>query len=462
MNIWLNVFYTILIILPLMCYGPLTVYLIDGVLRYKVIRKPLTYISTASVGIVLGIVKSWVKYTEDTAVVLDVFEMICLLGIISLILYFNMKDKWWRKIIIIILASGIITNINEIFSILKDQFFEHLPWSNAIVVMLVFTLYELIWRLIEFLFFYVIKRIRSRRDDTPLPIPVILIFTIVINIFSNLAFVDGNFEDVFDSKVRTVMIMLSALLFILLYFYIRVTRKERDSYKELNTVNEELVESQTKYFEDKARSDNEIRAMRHDMKNNVQVLMLLLENGEYDQMKEYLEEMGENLQVADISAHTGNTVADAIIADKTSQASAKGIKLKSSGVISGVDISPVDTCRILANLLDNAIEAVSADELSDLDPDSKLIDLQFKKTENYFTIVVTNPCYKVPEIEDGKIVTSKSDKNEHGFGMSNIKNAADNYEGELQVSCDPKPYGFEFTAQIVFPVKREDLSDFKR
>ena len=85
MNIWLNVFYTILIILPLMCYGPLTVYLIDGVLRYKVIRKPLTYISTASVGIVLGIVKSWVKYTEDTAVVLDVFEMICLLGIISLI-----------------------------------------------------------------------------------------------------------------------------------------------------------------------------------------------------------------------------------------------------------------------------------------------------------------------------------------------------------------------------------------
>ena len=124
-----------------------------------------------------------------------------------------------------------------------------------------------------------------------------------------------------SSSPSIIILILSALAFVTLLFYVRVARKERNDLAELNSRNEEYIAAEAKYFELSAKSDTEIRAMRHDMKNNVQVLMLLLENGDYDKMRDYLEEMGGNLTAADISAHTGNTIADAIIADKTRKAS---------------------------------------------------------------------------------------------------------------------------------------------
>ena len=112
-------------------------------------------------------------------------------------------------------------------------------------------------------------------------------------------------------------------------------------------INEELVDSQTKFFEASAKADSEIRAMRHDMRNNVQVLMLLLANKEYDKMQEYLEEMSEGLAGTNVSSHTGDVIADAIITDKKKRASAAGLKLDVTGAISGVEISPVNMCKML-------------------------------------------------------------------------------------------------------------------
>ncbi|MCR5047742.1 MAG: GHKL domain-containing protein, partial [Saccharofermentans sp.] len=112
--------------------------------------------------------------------------------------------------------------------------------------------------------------------------------------------------------------------------------------------------------------------------------------------RDYLEEMGGNLTAADISAHTGNTIADAIIADKTRKASEAGAELIVSGVISGVEFTPVDMCKILANILDNAIEAVSDYELRDVDPEFKKIELSFKRTDKFFLISLTKPYASCP------------------------------------------------------------------
>ena len=98
----------------------------------------------------------------------------------------------------------------------------------------------------------------------------------------------------------------------------------------------------------------------------------------------------------------GDTIADAIIMRKREEARLAGAELKSSGVISGVDISPTDMCKILANLLDNAIEAVSGMEM---EGELKVIDLDFRKTDNFFMISVTNPTEHEVTVKDGEIET---------------------------------------------------------
>lgn len=453
MTFWLNALYVFLVMLPLVFEGIITTYFVDGVLKYEVRHKRLVYLILALIGAGYGAAKALIGFgSEDDMLIINDIEAFAIMAVTIISLAVFIKAKWWKKIVVAFLAFDIIMAVNEIFSTLSDQIVFTFSWSSQVAIMAFFVLFNLLILLLEFAFLYVLKRLRDKSDNTPLPISVMLTIAVILNVF--ISMVPDLLEDAdnTDSKrVMTILGMIMILLFMALFFYIRVTKKERDDLKDLNHVNEELVASQAKFFETTAKSDNEIRAMRHDMRNNIQVLKLLLENGDYDKMREYLDEMGDNLVSADVSSHTGDTIADAIIADKTAKAEDCGVKLKCSGKITGVEISPVDMCKILANLLDNAIEAASVPELSEIGDSLRTIELQFRKTDNFFMISVTNPCAVAPEINDGKIQTSKKDRKNHGFGIHNIENAASGYGGELTVDCEEKPYGFLFRAEVVFP-----------
>ena len=453
MTFWLNALFVFLIMLPYFINGVLATYMVDSVLKYEVKHKKFVYLILALSGTVYGIFAAITSVSDSgTNIIIDLMDMMMIYGSAIIVLAININAKWWKKILIAFLAIDILTSVNHIFDILSDQIIFNRTWNTRLLAMVIIILFRLLFQFLEFVFLYFLKRLRSRNDNTPLPVSVTLTIAALLNIVVNVVpdLIDDANEDN-ARRVITITGMLAVLLFMALFFYIRVTRKERDDLKDLNLVNEELVASQAKFFENTARSDNEIRAMRHDMRNNIQVLKLLLENGDYDKMREYLDEMGDNLVSADVSAHTGDTIADAIIADKTAKAEDCGVKLKCSGKITGVEISPVDMCKILANLLDNAIEAASVPELSEIGDSLRTIELQFRKTDNFFMISVTNPCAVAPEITDGKIQTSKKDRKNHGFGIHNIENAASGYGGELTVDCEEKPYGFLFRAEVVFP-----------
>jgi signal transduction histidine kinase len=453
MTFWLNALYVFLVMLPLVFEGIITTYFVDGVLKYEVRHKRLVYLILALIGAGYGAAKALIGFgSEDDMIIINDIEAFAIMAVTIISLAVFIKAKWWKKIVVAFLAFDIIMAVNEIFSTLSDQIVFTFSWSSQVAIMAFFVLFNLLILLLEFAFLYVLKRLRDKSDNTPLPISVMLTIAVLLNVFISM-FPDllEDADNTDSKRVMTILGMIMILLFMALFFYIRVTKKERDDLKDLNHVNEELVASQAKFFETTAKSDNEIRAMRHDMRNNIQVLKLLLENGDYDKMREYLDEMGDNLVSADVSAHTGDTIADAIIADKTAKAEDCGVKLKCSGKITGVEISPVDMCKILANLLDNAIEAASVPELSEIGDSLRTIELQFRKTDNFFMISVTNPCAVAPEINDGKIQTSKKDRKNHGFGIHNIENAASGYGGELTVDCEEKPYGFLFRAEVVFP-----------
>ena len=461
MTFWVNALFVFLIVLPFFMKGILGVYLLNDVLKYEVRHKIAVYISLALTGVAFGVFETLVNVSDgDSNIIIRKYETLAVYAIMIVILALSLKTKWWKKIVVSFLAVTILTSFEDIFDILSDQIIGSINWKLQMVQVIMVILFRVLVQLLEFGFLYLLKRLRSKHDNTPLPVSVVLVISVLLVVFVSMVpdLIDDA-DNVDAKKAVTVLGMLVILLFMFLYFYIRVTRKERDDLKEMNHVNEELVSSQTKFFEASARSDNEIRAMRHDMKNNIQVLKLLLEKGEYEKMKDYLDEMGDNLENADISAHTGSTIADAIIADKTMEAAKYDLMLKSSGTISGIEISPVDMCKILANLLDNAIEAASVPELSELDSSVRMIRLQFRKTDNFFMISVVNPCFAAPNIEDGKIVTKKKDSKNHGFGIHNIESASENYGGELSVNCEERPYGFEVRAEVVFPISSDDLQD---
>ena len=213
-------------------------------------------------------------------------------------------------------------------------------------------------------------------------------------------------------------------------------------YSRISKINENYLDAQKRYYDSRLRSDTEIRRIKHDMKNHMICINELCRKGKYEELEKYISGITDMLNESDKNIHVGNDIADAIINDKLSKAERKGIDFKVSGTLDTDSFAPIDVCTILSNLLDNAVEAAEL-----LDEDMRRVELSFKKNMHFILISVSNPNYTFVDTS----TTAKLDKENHGFGISNVKKAVYKYGGEVSFNCEESAEGYIFTAEVVLP-----------
>ena len=105
-----------------------------------------------------------------------------------------------------------------------------------------------------------------------------------------------------------------------------------------------------------------------------------------------------------------------------------------------------DLYVLFGNLLDNAIEAVS--KL----PDGEVKNIQVSvRRDRGFVIITTENSYTGDLVwSGGRLITSKSDKHNHGFGIRSIERIVHKYGGRYSISTEDQI----FTMNIVFPVNQ--------
>ena len=191
-----------------------------------------------------------------------------------------------------------------------------------------------------------------------------------------------------------------------------------------------------------------IRSMKHDMKNTLAVIMQLAAGKcekENTDLQTYLSELNQTMDRLEIQFKTGNTVVDTLLTMKYHEAvkMIPDLQMDTERLLfpDTLLIQSYDIGIILGNALDNAIEACR--KLKGKEPDAEtFIRLSsFRKGKMIF-MEITNSF-------DGNVirkwqsefpVTDKADKEAHGIGLTNIKNAAGKYHGGVDWSVDNKVF----------------------
>ena len=125
--------------------------------------------------------------------------------------------------------------------------------------------------------------------------------------------------------------------------------------KQIETYQRELLDT---HFQEVDTMYKQIRGWRHDYRNHIQTLKVLVENGNIEEVKEYLDKLDVDLNTIDTVVKTGNTMADAILNSKISLAKSKNINvIVDAHIPIKLKTSELDLCAIIGNLFDNAIEA---------------------------------------------------------------------------------------------------------
>ena len=211
--------------------------------------------------------------------------------------------------------------------------------------------------------------------------------------------------------------------------YITVSSKQRES--------EIQLEMQAEHYQELAEKNRDIRRFRHDIKNNLLALDILLSDGKYDEAKNYIDSMNESVKETENRFSTGSYLADAILSHKADEIKNDNIDIEFNGIIPSDKIGNNDLCTILTNSIDNAVRA--GKELAPCK-----ISVISDETEKGCTLTVSNPVSKKVEIKNNSIKTSKKDAQNHGFGIENIKRVAKKYHGFVRISCTDS----EFTIKI--------------
>ena len=92
-------------------------------------------------------------------------------------------------------------------------------------------------------------------------------------------------------------------------------------------------------------------------------------------------------------------------------------------------ITDDDLCAVLGNLLDNALRAAS-----DLPAEQRHITLQITYQQDSLTIIVINPYKGALRKQNGRFLTTKTERGQHGIGLRSVSRIADKYNGELTVT----------------------------
>lgn len=180
---------------------------------------------------------------------------------------------------------------------------------------------------------------------------------------------------------------------------------------------------------------NNLREVRHEIKNHDAYMKALLDAGEYGKMREYFDRT--TAQTAELlhTVQTGNHIVDAVINNRITRAKLYDIEVQTMlAVPPQLEYEESDVCSLLSNLMDNAIEGCEA---SGAQGKARTISVSIRPQNGYFFIRVTNPV--AAGARTGRLLelkTTKENKELHGNGVKIIRRVAEKYHGSASFRVD--------------------------
>lgn len=190
------------------------------------------------------------------------------------------------------------------------------------------------------------------------------------------------------------------------------------------------LEQQLAYYKNMTDAHKKLRSFRHDTRNHYLCLDSLLLKGDIEEARKYVASISTVTSYSEIIINTNNFVFDALLTDKIGIAAAKNITITTKIAISReLAIANFDWCILFGNALDNAIEACEK-----VTEEKRQIWVKVQERGRLLNVSIVNTAAVEPLVDGEFYKTSKSDKEHHGIGLSNIAAVVEKYNGVLQTS----------------------------
>lgn len=333
-----------------------------------------------------------------------------------------LKGEIYKKIFVVFISCITMLLINMtvlmlIGNLLQIDIAKLTVGTDAVRLMILF--------LTKFLFFLITRALLKLKADERyrfsrnewLMLTAIFVMTFFIGIAVLENVVHGENKEIFMFSSVLGLVLTNIITYMLI---IRMIRQNTEHVK--NAVLEAQIKGEEKTIQEVNRMYAEIQQIRHDIKHWASGSLALIKQGEYSRAEEYLSVLlSDKIGALKNYAVTDVPMINAIINLKLTWAEEKGIEIRT---VMGTELGKLDYYElsiVIANMLDNAIEACGSIE------GKKQIYYEMGMDGAYLKILVKN-TYDGGEIN---LHTKKNNKKLHGFGTKGIQKYCEENDGIL-------------------------------
>ena len=266
------------------------------------------------------------------------------------------------------------------------------------------------------------KRLQKNKEKTEIPHWNILIIICGVSIIQLNVLLLSRIQNRYLSILLSVSVLLVDLL--IFYLYDVLVKAYRNLAEKAELEKQTLIYANQ--LEVLTQSEDQIKSVRHDMKNHLAALASLAEQGKSEEVTAYIAQIGEHMENPEERVKSGNENLDSLLNYFLGKAEQclKQVEYQVQ-VPKEMEVPVFDMNVILGNLMDNAIEAAAVSA-------EKFLAVHLNYVNGVLVIEVENSFQHELRKENGKYLTTKQGT-DHGIGLDNVQKMVEKYDGSMEL-----------------------------
>ena len=378
-----------------------------------------------------------------------IFQNVPVNACVSFLIYFftmllGYKDKLYRMIVYAIYLL-IITYVSEFaFVFLFFSKYQVVISQNALTPnqqLIISIAIKIVNFVLVQLLALLIKRNELRANKKMLPLFLYPVISICFTLY--FLYLSAKYDlSKFETNMYLIILLFDSIMCVVIFMYYGFLEEKDREIKQLEK-EQQFVELNNSYMQVLEHQNNELQMVFHDTKHH----FMAIENMDnIDDVKAYVSKLSPQLENQNHINISSNKMLDLLLNKYIVICKSKGINFNYD--VKTVSLDYIDNSELsilICNILDNAID--SAIQSTD-----KTVNLSLKRIGNMDLLSVENSCDTPPKHKGNRLITSKNDKQNHGFGTKIIERHAKQNNGKYEWFYDENEKRFHLN--ILFKDKR--------
>ena len=329
--------------------------------------------------------------------------------LLGTVFYFG---KWYKKIFLCGAFYTLLYCVDYFSFVMLSTVVDHRYLENSVIQ----TILVLLCKTILFVVVLGIRNVWNKGREVQMKgpawvlmisFPVLSMIIMLVMLFSFL----GKKSTAGYLTVSFVIMVMNVIMFEWLQF---VSERDR-RWNQIRLLQERNEERMQIYHEMNVNYEEQKR-MLHDYCNQIGCVQGLLKKRQYKEAEAYAEKLSVLIPGYIQGVDVNHPILNVVLNQKYRLARSRNISvLFYVNDLSDLWLEEQDAVSLLANLLDNAIEACEKQE------DERKIWIKLVMEKRQFVLSIRNTVSELVIIENNEIPTGKEDQGKHGFSLRNVR-----------------------------------------